>query len=142
MPPGEKEMVRLSSPPDICLLSNDSYSVFLTAAGSGYSAVDGMDVTRWREDATCDCWGQYCYIRDLHDGRFWSAGRQPTGRVADEYQAELRPDRVAIRRRDGELETCYEVAIVPDAKAEAARGPADDRGEGEAAWEDAADRCR
>ena len=72
------------------MLSNDRYSVFLTAAGSGYSAVDGIDVTRWREDATCDCWGQYCYIRDLHDGRFWSAGRQPTGRVADEYQAELR----------------------------------------------------
>ena len=117
----KKEMVRLSSPPDTCLLSNDRYSVFLTAAGSGYSAVDGMDVTRWREDATCDCWGQYCYIRDLHDGRFWSAGRQPTGRVADEYQAELRPDRVAIRRRDGELETCYEVAIVPDAKAEVRR---------------------
>ena len=68
-----------SSPPAICLLSNGRYSVLLTAAGSGYSSVDGMDVTRWREDATRDCWGQYCYVRDLDDGRVWSAGRQPLG---------------------------------------------------------------
>jgi len=45
-----------SSPPEVCLLSNGRYSVLLTAAGSGYSVVDGMDVTRWREDTTCDNW--------------------------------------------------------------------------------------
>ena len=67
------------SPPELCLLSNDRYSVLLTASGGGYSIVDGMDVTRWREDATRDCWGQYCYIRDLDDDSIWSAGRQPAG---------------------------------------------------------------
>ena len=25
-------------------------------------------MTRWREDATRDCWGQFCYVRDLGDG--------------------------------------------------------------------------
>ena len=63
--------------PEICLLSNGRYSVMLTASGGGYSVVDGMDVTRWRNDGTRDCWGQYCYIRNLDDGRIWSAGRQP-----------------------------------------------------------------
>jgi len=63
-------------PPNVCLLSNGRYSVVLTPAGSGYSTRDGLDVTRWREDATGDCWGQYCYIRDLDGGRAWSAGRQ------------------------------------------------------------------
>src|SRR5438309_1195527 len=106
------------SPPDVCLLSNGRYSVLLTAAGSGYSIVDGMDVTRWREDTTCDNWGQYCYVRDLDNGRVWSAGRQPMGRSADEQEAELRPDRATLRRRDGEIETGYEVAVVPDANAE------------------------
>jgi cellobiose phosphorylase len=93
----------------------------LTASGGGYSVVDGMDVTRWREDATRDCWGQYCYIRDLDDGSVWSAGRRPAGRSADEYQAELRPDRGVLRRRDGEIDTLYEVAVVPDADAEVRR---------------------
>jgi cellobiose phosphorylase len=105
------------SPPSLCLLSNGRYSVLLTAAGSGYSVVDGMDVTRWREDATCDCWGQYCYVRDVDDGRVWSAGRQPLG-PGDEYEAELRPDRAVLRRRDGSIETRYDVAVVPDANAE------------------------
>ena len=53
------------SPPNVCLLSNGSYSVMLTQAGSGYSTCDGIDVTRWRENATSDCWGQYFYIRGV-----------------------------------------------------------------------------
>ena len=116
------EMAEINyAPPEVCLLSNGRYSVLLTAAGGGYSVVNGMDVTRWREDTTRDCWGQYCYIRDLDDGSVWSAGRQPAGRRADEYQAELRPDRGLLRRRDGDIETLYEVAVVPDADAEVRR---------------------
>ena len=110
-----------SSQADICLLSNGHYNVLLTSAGSGYSVVDGMDVTRWREDKTCDCWGQYYYIRDLGDGLVWSAGRLPLGRYADEYKADLRPDLATFRRRDGEIETLYQVAVVPDANAEVRR---------------------
>jgi cellobiose phosphorylase len=110
-----------SSPLDACLLSNGSYSVFLTATGSGYSVVDGIDILRWREDVTCDLWGQYCYFHDLDDDRTWSAGCQPLGQGADEYQAELRPECATIRRRDGEIETRYEVAVAPDANAEIRR---------------------
>lgn len=71
-----------SAPPAVCLLSNGRYHVMLTASGGGYRIVDGMDVTRSREDAARDCWGQYCYIRDLNGGRVWSAGRQPAGHSA------------------------------------------------------------
>jgi cyclic beta-1,2-glucan synthetase len=88
-----------------------------------------MDVTRWREDGTRDCWGQYCYVRNLDDGRAWSAGRQPLGRNADEYVADLRPDRAIIRRRDSDTETCYEVAVVPDADAEVRRVTLTNRGD-------------
>ena len=37
----KKEMVRLSSPPDTCLLSNDSYRVLLTAAGAVIALLTG-----------------------------------------------------------------------------------------------------
>jgi cellobiose phosphorylase len=86
----------ISCPPAVRLLSNGHYNVLVTAAGSGYSVVDGMDVTRWREDVTCDPWGQYCYVRDLEEGRVWSAGRQPIGAEADEYEADLRLDRASF----------------------------------------------
>ena len=57
-----------TAPPRLALLSNGGYGVVITAAGSGCSTWCGMDVTRWREDATRDCWGQFCYLRDLTEG--------------------------------------------------------------------------
>ena len=91
--------------------------------------LEGMDVTRWREDHTRDCWGQYCYVRNLDDGRVWSACRQPIGRNADEYESDLRSDRAIIRRRDCDVETSYEIAVVPDADAEVRRITLTNRGE-------------
>ena len=78
-------------------------------------------MTRWREDATSDCWGQYFYIRDLDGGRAWSAGRQPLGGDADEYEAMLGLDGAIFQRRDGDIETRYEIAVAADADAEVRR---------------------
>ena len=109
------------SPPSVCLLSNGRYTVMLTQAGSGYSTCDGLDVTRWREDATSDCWGQYFYIRDLDGGRAWSAGRQPLRAAPNDYEAILGSDRAVFQRRDGDIETRYEIAVAADADAEVRR---------------------
>jgi cellobiose phosphorylase len=110
-----------ATPPNVCLLSNGRYGVMVTEAGGGYSTWDGLDVTRWREDATSDCWGQYCYIRDLDGGRAWSAGWQPLGENADEYEAILGSDRAVFRRRDADIETRYEIAVAADSDAEVRR---------------------
>jgi cellobiose phosphorylase len=72
-------------------------------------------VTRWREDATRDCWGQFCYVRDLADGTIWSVGYQPLCGTADEYEFEFHADRAEFRRRDGDVETRWAVCVVPDA---------------------------
>ena len=52
-------MKGITSQAAIALLSNGSYGVMITSAGAGYSTWRELDVTRWREDATRDCWGQY-----------------------------------------------------------------------------------
>ena len=57
-----------SSIPRTHLLSNGRYAVMLTAAGSGYSRWRDIAVTRWREDATRDCWGSYIFLRDAQTG--------------------------------------------------------------------------
>jgi cellobiose phosphorylase len=114
---------------EVCLLSNGRYNVMLTASGGGYSKLDGVDITRWREDLTRDCWGQYCYVRNVDDGSVWSVGRQPIGQNADEYESDLRSDRAIIRRRDGEVESCYEVVVAGDADAEVRRITLTNRGE-------------
>ena len=107
-----------TTPPAIALLSNGSYSVMITSACSGYSTWRDLDVTRWREDATRDCWGQFYYVRDLSDERMWSIGIQPLPVPLMNVRFEFHPDRAEFRRRDGDVETRCAVCVVPDADAE------------------------
>ncbi len=83
------------------LLSNGRYTVMVTAAGSGFSRWNGLDVTRWREDATRDPWGSYLFLSDEQSGRVWSAGYQPSGIEPDAYEAVYSEDRVEIHRPTG-----------------------------------------
>ena len=108
----------MRSQPAIALLSNGSYSVMITSAGTGSSAWRDLDVTRWREDATRDCWGQFYYVRDVHDDRAWSIGTQPLVRAGDPPDFDFRDDRAELRRRDGDVETRCVICVVPDADAE------------------------
>jgi cyclic beta-1,2-glucan synthetase len=103
------------------LLSNGRYAVMLTAAGSGYSRWRGMAVTRWREDATCDDWGSYIFLRDVRSGDMWSAGFQPSGAEPDTYHVGFNEDRAEIIRQDGALTTTLEVLVSAEDDAEVRR---------------------
>jgi cyclic beta-1,2-glucan synthetase len=103
------------------LLSNGSYSVMVTNAGGGWSTWKDIDVTRWREDRTRDCWGQFCYIREMRSGRAWSAGHQPLRRDADEYEVIYSSDKAEFRRFDADLETHLEITVSPENAAELRR---------------------
>src|SRR3954451_8913808 len=93
-------LATMRSHPEIALLSNGSYSVMITSAGTGSSTWRGLDVTRWREDVTRDCWGQFFYVRDLGAGCAWSIGTQPLVRAGDSLDFDARVDRVELRRHD------------------------------------------
>jgi hypothetical protein len=108
----------MRSQPAVALLSNGSYGVMITSAGAGYSSWRDLDVTRWREDATRDCWGQFYYVRDVSDNSLWSIGLQPLCQAADEADFDFHADRVEFRRRDGDVETRCAVCVVPDVDAE------------------------
>src|SRR5881394_370349 len=104
--------------PEVALMSNGSYSVLITAAGAGVGTWRDLDVTRWREDVTRDCWGQFCYVRDLTDDKVWSIGYQPLCVAADEHTVEFHSHKAEFRRVDGDIETRWAVCVVPDADAE------------------------
>ncbi|HYK79203.1 MAG TPA: glucoamylase family protein, partial [Micropepsaceae bacterium] len=93
------------------LLSNGTYAVMLTGAGSGYSRWRNLDVTRWREDVTCDNSGSYIFLRDIHSGETWSAGYQPTGVEPDYYEVSFFEGRAEFVRHDGTLRTSLEVVV-------------------------------
>jgi cyclic beta-1,2-glucan synthetase len=101
------------------LLSNGSYSVMLTAAGSGYSRWRDIALTRWREDPTCDPWGSYVFLRDVFGGNVWSAGYQPIGHKCASYEAAFSEGGARFSRQDDSIETVMQVLVSSEDDAEA-----------------------
>ena len=100
--------------PEVQLLSNGRYHVVVTNAGGGYSRWKDLAVTRWREDATSDNWGTFCYLRDVDSGAFWSTAYQPTLQPADRFEAVFSEARAEFRSRKNLIESYTEIAVSPE----------------------------
>jgi cellobiose phosphorylase len=100
-----------TSRPAVQLLSNGRYHGLLTHAGGGYSRHRDMAVTRWREDGTRDHWGNFCYLRDVESGEFWSTSLQPTCVPVDQYEAIFSDAKAEFRGRKRGYDSHLEIAI-------------------------------
>lgn len=100
--------------PQVRLLSNGRYHCMVTNAGGSYSKWNDLDITRWREDTTCDSRGAFCYIRDLDRNIYWSATYQPVLRPADRYETGYTDGEIMFRRYDEDLETSTHITVSPD----------------------------
>jgi cellobiose phosphorylase len=107
--------------PEVHLMSNGRYHVMATNAGGGYSRWKDLAVTRWREDATSDGLGTFCYLRDAATGALWSSAYQPTRRLPENYEAIFVPGRAEYRRLDDELDAHTEIAVSPEDDVEVRR---------------------
>jgi len=105
--------------PQIQMLSNRNYSVMITNAGGGFSLAENTQISRWREDATLDNWGNFVYLSDAGDAsKFWSAAYQPIGGKADDYEVVFTDDRAVFRRRDFGITTQTEIIVSSEDNAE------------------------
>lgn len=100
--------------PEVQLLSNGRYHVMVTNSGGGSSRWKDLAVTRWREDSTCDYWGNFCYLRDVASGEFWSNTYQPTLKEPKRYGVVFSEGRVEFRRRDLDFDTHTEISVSPE----------------------------
>ncbi|MDR3460465.1 MAG: glucoamylase family protein [Verrucomicrobiae bacterium] len=120
VPSGEGQSVMrvLTNPtapaPEVHLLSNGRYHVVISSAGGGYSRWRELAVTRWREDATRDCWGTFVYLRDVGTGEFWSTSHQPTLKMTKGYEAIFTQARAEFRHRQAGLEVHTEISVSPE----------------------------
>ncbi|MEO8626798.1 MAG: hypothetical protein ABI612_01665 [Betaproteobacteria bacterium] len=103
------------------LLSNGNYHVMITATGSGYSRWKEIAVSRWREDATLDHWGAFCYLRDCADATVWSTTVQPTLQRPDACETSFSVGAAIFTRQDHEIETRTEIVVSPDEDVELRR---------------------
>ena len=104
-PPGRAE---------VQLLSNGQYLVVVSRAGGGYSQYQEWALTRWREDATCDPWGSFCYLRDRASGHVWSTTPQPTLQPADADEVAFSPGRATFRRSVQGIDTTTDIVVSGD----------------------------
>jgi len=100
--------------PEVHLLSNGRYHLAISSAGGGYSRWHDLAVTRWREDATRDCWGTFVYLRDVASGEFWSTAYQPTRRETKGYEAIFTQARAEFRQRHVGLDIHTEICVSPE----------------------------
>ena len=103
-----------SSRPALQLLSNGRYHVMVNSAGGGYSRCRELAVTRWHEDVTSDAWGQFCYLRDVASGEFWSTSLQPSLRKPAGYEAIFSDARAEFRSREVDFDVHAEIVVSPE----------------------------
>lgn len=110
-----------SAVPEIHLLGNGQYHVMISNSGGGYSRWSDLAVTRWMPDATRDSFGQFCYVRDLGTGEFWSSTAQPTARRPEKYGATFSPGKAEFRRVDNKLVVQTTIGVSPEDDVEVRR---------------------
>ncbi|MES2015317.1 MAG: glucoamylase family protein [Pseudomonadota bacterium] len=100
--------------PEVQLLSNGRYHVMVTSAGGSYSRWKDLAVTRWREDATSDNYGNFCYVRDVDSGQFWSTAYHPTMVEPKKYEVIFSEGRAEFRRHDRGIDLHTEIVVSPE----------------------------
>ena len=116
---GAETRLRVFADPDrprpaVQLLSNGHYHVMVSSAGGGYSRCRALAVTRWHEDISRDDWGQFCYLRDVESGVFWSAAHQPVRRCVAFHEAIFSDARAEFRVRERDFDTHTEIVVSPE----------------------------
>ncbi|RPJ25897.1 MAG: cellobiose phosphorylase, partial [Chloroflexi bacterium] len=84
-------------------LSNGKYSLLISAAGSGFSRWEDIELTRWRDDPTLNERGSWIYVEDRLNGQLWSVTHQPTTAPPDRSEVNFYPHRVEFERQDGDI---------------------------------------
>jgi cyclic beta-1,2-glucan synthetase len=110
-----REFSNADSPaPEVQLLSNTNYHLMVTQAGGSVSRWKDLTLTRWREDATRDDRGIFCYLSDPESGTVTSNTWQPLGKQKGTYHAVLTDAGAEFRRTHGSLTMQTHIVVSPE----------------------------
>ncbi len=68
---------------------------------------------RWRSDVYANT-GNYIYIKDKMQGKYWSAAYHPTRIEPEEYHVIFSPHQAEFKRKDGDISTNMIVSLNAD----------------------------
>ncbi len=93
--------------------SNGKYPLMITSDGDGFSQYEDRMLYRWRSDVYANT-GNYIYIKDKKQGKYWSAAYHPTRIEPEEYQVIFSPHQAEFKRNDGDISTHMIVSLNAD----------------------------
>ena len=99
--------------PVVSYLSNNKYALMITSDGDGFSNYKDMMLYRWRPDLYANT-GNYIYIKDVNEGKYWSATYNPTKTEPDDYQVIFSPHQAEFKRTDGDISSQTAVSLSPN----------------------------
>ncbi len=101
------------NPTVVNYLSNGKYSLMITTDGDGFSKYEDRMLYRWRSDIYANT-GNYIYIKDMKQGKLWSATYHPTKAEPADYQVVFCPHKAEFKRRDGDISSHMIVSLDAD----------------------------
>ena len=103
-----------AQPPNCHMLSNGKLSLILTEAGEGYSKLENLQVTRWREDLVTSSYGSFIFINHVNTNKVWSSTYKPMIKEPDGYKSVFSMERAEFIRTDENIVTHSEVVVSPE----------------------------
>lgn len=100
-----------TSNPQAQLLGNGSMSSSISTAGGGGLQWRHRALTRFVPDPVGDANGLWIYVHDEEDGHLWSATRQPTGKIPDQYEVTFHSHMAEFHRRDHDISIRMEAIV-------------------------------
>ncbi len=100
-----------SRSPQVQLLGNGSLSSSISAGGGGGLQWRHKALTRFVPDPVRDASGLWIYLHDEEDGHLWSATRQPTGQVPDQYDVTFHSHMAEFHRHDHDISVRMEAVV-------------------------------
>ncbi|QAY65224.1 GH36-type glycosyl hydrolase domain-containing protein [Paenibacillus protaetiae] len=116
-----REFDKPAPQPEVCVLSNGSFTSVISDVGGGYTSSGGIALSRWHEDPVAEAPGSCFYIRDVAAGKVWSPSYEPCRTPADRQKVRFALDKASFERLDGQMETMLEICVPPEHKAELRR---------------------
>ena len=110
----------IANVPEIGVISNGQYTVFLNDRGSGFSRYRDILLNRYRK-ISADHYGTYLYVRNLRTDRLWSATYAPLDVMPQSYHVSFASDKIKFSRVDDGITTQTEVTVLKERSAEVRR---------------------
>lgn len=112
-----REYTALNAIPEVGVISNSFYAVFLNDRGQGFSKYKNLQINRYRQVSYLNQ-GLFLYVKNVATNQVWSNTYAPINQEPEKYKVIFASDEIKYIREDNGIITTTEIIAVKDHNAE------------------------